>query len=136
MEGKLAPEAQGTNRKIPALWAGLIVWCLIFFTSARFLIMLPASVFVVLALVNFAVIGVLVLALRNAYRDRDPSNSARSIEPADRKISALWGLLIIWSLTLLNVIRLIRVIPIAAFILGVLINGGLVGACIVALHKA
>ena len=63
------------DRRIFALWALLIIWCLTFFNAARFVKTIPVTAFVIGSIVNFIVIGAGVIALRNAYRDRTPPNT-------------------------------------------------------------
>jgi hypothetical protein len=59
------------GRKISLLWAMLILWCLTFFNAARLIRTIPVAAFAVGAVINFIIIGSLVIALRNAYRDRN-----------------------------------------------------------------
>jgi hypothetical protein len=112
------------------------VWCLIFFSAARFLLVLPVNVFVILALINFGVIAALVIALRNAYHNGKISDSSKEPNRGSQRIFALWAGLIVWCLTFLNALRFVNTIPIAAFAIGSLIDLGLVGAFAVALRKA
>jgi len=63
------------ERKISALWAILIIWCLTFFNAARFVKTIPVIAFAIGSIVNFIVIAASVIALRNAYRDRTPPNT-------------------------------------------------------------
>jgi hypothetical protein len=60
------------ERRISALWAMLIIWCLAFFNAARFVKAIPVIAFAVGSIVNFIIIAACVIALRNAYRDRTP----------------------------------------------------------------
>ena len=60
------------DRKIFALWAILVIWCLTFFNAARFVAKIPVTAFAIGAVINFIIIGCCVIALRNAYRDRIP----------------------------------------------------------------
>jgi hypothetical protein len=131
-------DAKGTNRRIPILWTALIAWCLIFFVSARFLLALPVSVFVVLALINFAVIGFLALALRNAHRTNTLLNSSPVASGGRSRIFALWFMLILWCLILFNAARLttVKAVPISAFVVGSLIDLVVIGCTIIALRNA
>lgn len=65
-------EAKHRDRRIPTLWSILILWCLMFFNAARFVKVIPVTAFAVGAIINFIIIASLVIALRNAYRDRRP----------------------------------------------------------------
>jgi hypothetical protein len=56
-----------------------------------------------------------------------PSNDKQQI---DRRISALWVLLITWCLTFFNAARFIRTIPIAAFAIGAIVNFIVIAACV------
>jgi uncharacterized membrane-anchored protein len=131
-------DAKRTTRKIPILWTALIAWCLIFFVSARFLLALPVSVFVVVALINFGVIGGLVFALRNAYRNGRLSNSSQETNGPRSRIFALWFMLILWCLILFNAARLatVKAVPISAFVVGSLIDLVVIGCTIIALRNA
>jgi uncharacterized membrane protein YecN with MAPEG domain len=107
-----------------------------FFSAARFLLVLPVNLFVVLALINFLVIAVLVIALRNAYRNGKISDSSKEATRTSQRIFALWAGLIVWCLIFINALRLVNTIPLAAFAIGSLIDLGLVGTFAVALRKA
>jgi hypothetical protein len=63
------------RRRISALWALLIIWCLTFFNAARFVRAIPVTAFAIGSIVNFIIIAACVIALRNAYRDRARSNT-------------------------------------------------------------
>jgi hypothetical protein len=131
-------DAKRTNRKIPIIWTTLSAWCLIFLVSARFLLALPVSAFVVVALINFGVTGGLVFALRNAYRNGRLSNSSQETDGPRSRIFALWFMLIIWCLMLFNAARLtaVKAVPIPAFVVGSLIDLVIIGCTITALRNA
>jgi uncharacterized membrane-anchored protein len=95
-------------------------------------------VFVVVALINFGVIGGLVLALRNTYRNGRLSNSSAEGNGPRSRIFALWFGLIIWCLILFNAARLatVKAVPIPAFVVGSLIDLVVIGCTIIALRKA
>ncbi len=130
-------DAKGTNQRIPILWAALIAWSLIFFVSARFLLALTVSEFVLVALINFIVLGGFVLALRNAYRKSRLLNSPPEADGTPSKVFALWFGLILWCLILFNAAHLaiVKAVPIPAFAVGSLIDLVVIACTIIALRN-
>jgi hypothetical protein len=62
--------SRASNRRIFLLWIGLITYCLIILNSPRLLKSSPIPVIVGGALINFALVSSIAIALRKAYRDR------------------------------------------------------------------
>jgi lipoprotein signal peptidase len=69
-------ESGNDNGRIRLLWVGLVTYFLIFMNSARYLTRFPYQVLIAGALINAGMITAFVVALRKAYRNRRPPNSA------------------------------------------------------------
>ncbi len=64
------------NGRIRWLWIGLGTYFLIFVNVGRYIRVVPYQLSIAGALINMGVITAFVVALRKAYRNRRPPNSA------------------------------------------------------------
>jgi len=69
----MSNQSRNVSVRLSALWISLVAWCLMFFNAIRFARLIPVWAFVFGSVINFFVIGSLVVALRNAYREQRSS---------------------------------------------------------------
>jgi hypothetical protein len=119
----------GADRRLTILWAGLILYCLIFLSSLRYLQHLPYQASIAVGILNLAIMTGFGLAIRGVLRRRRDRADERAVsadpsrnEADHRRLKILWGGLILYGLIFLNGFRYLERLPYQALIAGGVVN--------------
>jgi hypothetical protein len=133
------------RRKLWGLWIGLVAYLVLILFAFRFASSVPYPFLIMGGIFNMAIIISFVVAISRAYQKmRQPTQSEAeggASGPANketyrRRIRTLWFGLGLYLLIILNSFRYFRDMPLWALMLGILINGAIIVAVIVALRRA